>query len=83
MAAVLVQASAGGAPAWFWFVCVAAILAIPALEGRGWRRMACALLVAIVIGSAGILAALCPVCDECCPDYVAYGICWPIGWWPC
>jgi len=50
------------------------------------KRMAIALVTVIVItGSAVVFSQVqCPGCfDDCCPDLVPYGICWPIGWWPC
>lgn len=89
MAALLIPMSTA-VPAW-WFVlaCVCAIGLIPVVEWIGRspqrRRMAMALTGALVVSSVAAFAAYpCPGCwDDCCPDFIPYGLCWPIGVWPC
>jgi len=50
------------------------------------RRLVFALSFAVVFAVAAVASGqiMCPGCFEgCCPDLTPYGICWPIGWWPC
>lgn len=51
------------------------------------RRIVLALLFVgvLAVGAKVVDAQMqCPGCfDDCCPDFIPYGLCWPIGWWPC
>ena len=75
--------------AWFGLTCLLGLIAMPIMEWLGRapqrRRLAVMLCAAFVVSGVMVSAIYpCPGClDDCCPDYIPYGICWPIGWWPC
>jgi len=90
MISLLVRSSASSLPAWWLLLSTMAIMAlIPAVD---WiakspqRRRMALVLVVLIMAVAGFASAQtqCPSCfEDCCPDFVPYMICWPIGWWPC
>lgn len=88
MAALIFHPSSVLAPIWFWVLCVSIMALIPVTEWirRDAQRVRFALALSFVVlmGGAAAYAATCPECfEDCCPDYIPYMICWPLGWWPC
>ncbi len=84
MVSLLVQLPTVSVPLWFTLVCGLAILAI--YRPRLARALTAVCVVGLIVFVGGVVSGQiqCPQCfDGCCPDLVAYGICWPIGWWPC
>lgn len=75
--------------AWLYVTLVCFAL-VPAL---GWiakspirRRFAVAFVVVVALGGGLALAQIQPPpgwTADCCDWLLAYGICWPIGWWGC